>query len=232
MDIVDELRSLENKEKAKILQRFFKTGAGEYGAGDVFLGVSVPKQREIAKKYYDLSLGEIKELLNSKIHEERLTGLLVLVDKYKKNKKEIFDFYLANRNGINNWDLVDVTCHKIVGDFLVDKEKDILYKLVKGNLWERRIAVVSCFAFIRQGDFEDILKISEMLLEDEEDLIHKAIGWMLREVGKRNEKVLEDFLVKNYKRMPRVMLRYAVERFEERKRKKYLNNEMQEKLNG
>ena len=221
MEIQKELRILADDDKAQILQKFFKTEKGDYGEGDVFLGISVPVIRNVIGKY-DLSFDEIKGLLNSKFHEERMAGLLILVEKYKENKKDVFDFYLDNLEGMNNWDLVDVSCHKIVGDFLIDKDKRILYELVNGNLWERRIAIVSCFAFIRQGDFEDILKISEMLLGDKDDLIHKAVGWMLREVGKRDEKVLEDFLIKNYDTLYRTTLRYAIEKFPEEKRKEYL----------
>jgi 3-methyladenine DNA glycosylase AlkD len=222
-----DLREKANKEKAIILQRFFKTGKGEYGEGDVFLGVIVPEQRKISKKY-DLSLKQIQELLNSKIHEERLVALLILIDKYKnsKEKEKIIDFYKSNlrRGNINNWDLVDLSCYKILGDYLIDKDRKILYDLTKGNLWERRVAVISCFCFIRKNDFTDILKISEILLNDEHQLIHKAVGWMLREVGKRDKKILIDFLDKNYTKMPRIMFRYSVERLEEDLIKKYSKN--------
>ncbi len=223
-----EIQKSADPEKAKILQRFFKTGAGEYGEGDVFLGIFVPKQREIAQGFWEkLDSNDLQKLLNSKIHEERLISLLVLIKKYEKAdgnlKKKIFDFYLRNTKNINNWDLVDSSAPRIVGDFLIDKNRKVLYTLAKSDsLWERRIAIISCFAFIRNNDFKDGLKISEILLNDNHDLIHKAVGWMLREIGKRDLEVLERFLKKNYKKMPRTMLRYAIERVEEGLRKKFL----------
>jgi len=222
-NIKKEILSKSDSEKAKVYQRFFKTGIGEYGEGDVFVGLTVPKSREIAKKFFNLELKEVKELLNSKIHEERLIGLLILVYNYPKNKKKIFDFYLENTNRINNWDLVDLTADKIVGNYLIDKDKKLLYKLAKsGNLWERRISIVSTFHFIKNNKFEDSLKLSEILLKDNHDLIHKATGWMLREIGKRNMDVEEEFLKKYYKIMPRMMLRYAIEKFDIKKRQFYL----------
>jgi len=228
LNIKKELKILANKEKAEILQRFFKTGKGQYGEGDVFLGIVVPEQRKIVKKYYaDLSLEDTVKLLHSKIHEERLVAVLILVAKYKKgseaDKKKIFNLYIKNAQYINNWDLVDLSAPNIVGDFLLDKDRAVLYKLAKSkNLWEKRIAILASFTFIRNKDFGDTIKISEILLEDDHDLIHKAVGWMLREMGKRDEKVLEKFLQKHYKKMPRTMLRYAIEKFEEEKRKMYL----------
>tara|TARA_Y100000310_G_C20677729_1_gene814063 strand:- start:771 stop:1460 length:690 start_codon:yes stop_codon:yes gene_type:complete len=223
--IKEELFNLKDPEKAKILSRFFKTGKGEYGEGDIFLGIVVPKQRKVAKKYLNLSLEAIQELFSSKIHEYRLTSLFILIDKYKKsnNKKEIFDFYLKNTKNINNWDLVDLSAGNILGNYLLEKDKSILYELAKSdNLWERRIAIISTFAFIRDNKFEDTLKISELLLNDKHDLIHKAVGWMLREVGKKNQEVEEEFLRKYYKEMPRTMLRYSIEKFDEDKREFYL----------
>jgi 3-methyladenine DNA glycosylase AlkD len=222
-----ELRQKANPEKAQILQRFFKTGKGQYGEGDVFLGVMVPETRAIAKKYSGMNLKDVKKLLDSKIHEERLAGLLILVDKYQKGDKEnIFNFYLKNSHRINNWDLVDVTSHKIVGDFLSDKPRDILHALAESeNLWERRISIVSTFAFINKNDFKDSIKLAEKLLHDEHDLMHKAVGWMLREIGKKDVKELEKFLKKHYKNMPRTMLRYSIEKFPEKTRKKYLKGE-------
>ena len=218
-----ELKSLANPEQAKILQRFFKTGEGGYGEGDIFLGIKVPVQRQIAKKY-DLELDEIQDLLNSDIHEHRLVGLLVLMNK--DGKKEVFDFYLNNSKRINNWDLVDISAPKVVGDFLLEGDKKIIYDLAQSNnLWEKRIAIISTFAFIRKEQFDDTLAIAEILLNDSHDLIHKAVGWMLREIGKKNIDVLEDFLKKHYNNMPRTMLRYAIERFEEEKRKRYLRGE-------
>ncbi len=224
-----ELQKLANSEKAKDLSRFFKTGKGQYGEGDIFLGVSVPDQRKTARKYPNLSLDEIQELLSSKVHEHRLTSLFILINKYQKsddkNKKKMFDFYLKNTKNINNWDLVDSSSSYIVGDYLLNKaeKRTILYKLAESkNLWERRIAVMSTFAFIKNNEFEDALKIAEILLNDEYDLIHKAVGWMLREIGNRNQAEEENFLKKHYKKMPRTMLRYAVEKFQKNKKEFYM----------
>ena len=225
--LIQELQSNADEKQAEIYKRFFKTEKGQYGEGDVFLGIKVPLQRSIAKKYLNMSLPKIQELLKSKIHEYRAVGLIILVSKYKKasdgEKENIFNFYLQNIKGINNWDLVDVSAPNIVGDFLLKRDKNILYKLVRSeNLWERRIAIVSTFSFIRKGEFEDALAISELLLDDKQDLIHKAVGWMLREVGKRDEKLLEDFLRQHYTEMPRATLRYVIEKFDEDKRKRIL----------
>ncbi len=221
----EEIRRCSNKEKAKILQGFFKTGKGEYGEGDIFLGLTVPQQRVIAKLASErILLDDVEMLLGSEIHDERMVGLLILVDKYKgDDKKIVYDFYLANTKGVNNWDLVDLSAPKIVGDYLLKKDRGILYKLAKSeNLWEKRIAIVSTFAFIREGELVDTLKISKILLKDKHDLIHKAVGWMLREVGKKNKDVLEKFLRENYDELPRTTLRYAIERFEEGERKGWL----------
>ena len=225
--IKNELSQLSDPEQAKNLSWFFKTDKGQYGEGDVFLGIPVPKQRKVAKRYIDLSLNDLQELLSSTIHEHRLTALLILVSKYEKadnsGKNEIFSFYLKNTGNINNWDLVDLSAPKIMGDYLYNKDVSILFKLAKSsNLWERRIAVLSTFTFIRNNDFDVSLKIAELLLHDEHDLIHKAVGWMLREIGKRNQETEERFLSKYCMQMPRTMLRYAIERFEENKRKFYL----------
>jgi len=233
MEIIKELEKAANPKQAEILQRLFKTGKGEYGEGDVFLGIKVPIQRQIAGKY-ELSLNEISKLLNSKIHEHRLVSLFILINKFKKagdkEKQKIFDFYLRNTRNINNWDLVDLSAPNIIGNWLLDKNKEnkkILYKLAKSNnIWEKRIAMLACYSFIRNNDFDDCLKISKILLSDSHDLIHKAVGWMLREIGKRDLKVEESFLKLHYKKMPRTMLRYAIEKFEEDKRKKYLNGEV------
>jgi len=213
--------------KKKGLSRFFKTGKGEYGEGDIFLGVTVPKIRRVAKKYKDVSLDEIRTLLRSLIHEERLTALLILVENFRKadetEKTEIFNLYLKNTKYINNWDLVDLSASRIVGEFLKDKPVDILYTLAKSkSLWERRIAIISTFQFIWEGRFAETLKISKILLTDRHDLIHKAVGWMLREVGKRSFKTEEEFLKKHYKKMPRTMLRYSIEKFPEKLRLRYL----------
>ena len=224
--LIQDLNKLKSKEKAKILAGFFKTGKGEYGEGDVFLGITVPEQRKVAKKYLDLKLTDIQKLLNSKIHEHRLVALMILVEQYEKDirdKKLIVDFYLKNTKKINNWDLVDSSAHYILGDYLFDKEKDILYNLLKSdNLWERRIAVISTFSFLRQGRYAETLEFSEKLLNDREDLIHKACGWMLRELGKRDIKVLRKFLDKFTGKMPRTMLRYSIEKFSKPEREKYL----------
>ena len=223
-----EIQNKANPEKAKVLQRFFKTGKGEYGEGDIFLGITVPEQRKIAKKFLDLELDEIQKILNSKIHEKRLITLLILIEKYKKadekGKEKIFNFYLKNTKNINNWDLVDLSAPNIIGDFLLDKDRKILYKLAKSeDLWERRISILATLAFIRKNQFQDTLKISEILLHDKHDLIHKAVGWMLRETGKRNKEIEEEFLRIWRKKMPRTMLRYAIEKFPEEERKRFLH---------
>jgi 3-methyladenine DNA glycosylase AlkD len=222
-----DLRAIADKNKAKTLSRFFKTGKGEYGEGDIFLGVVVPQQRKIAKKFAELPLREIQELLRSKSHEERLTGLIILVNQYKKsdekNRGKIFNFYLKNTSAVNNWDLVDLSCRDIVGEHLVLQPRNILYKLaVSKNLWERRIAIISSWALIRRKDFKDTLRLAEILLNDKHDLIHKAVGWMLREIGKRDERVLRRFLDKHAPEMPRIMLRYAIERLSTRHKQKYM----------
>jgi len=221
------LEKQSNPEQAKILMRFFKTGIGEYGEGDEFLGIKVPVSRKIAKQFKELSLSEIQELLDSKVHEERLIGLFILVEQYRKADAEkmqaIYEFYLKNAKRVNNWDLVDLSAEKIMGAYLMDKDKRILFKLAKSkNLWERRIAIMSTFHFIKNGFYDTTFAISDMLLKDEHDLIHKAVGWMLREIGNRNLAEEEKFLKKNYKTMPRTMLRYAIEKFPEKKRQVYL----------
>jgi len=226
-----ELKLLANPKKAKLLQGFFKTGKGEYGEGDIFMGIMVPDQRNLVKKYFkDLSSEEVGDLLNSKFHEERLVALLVLVMRYEKftdQRRLIFKFYLENYANINNWDLVDLSAPNIVGKHLLNEDKAVLYEFANSdNLWKKRISILSTFTFIRYNKFEDALKIAEILLEDKHDLIHKAVGWMLREIGKRNLEVEEDFLKKYYNKMPRTMLRYAIEKFDEVKRKKYLNGEI------
>lgn len=226
-----ELMKKANPIGAEKAQRFFKTGKGEYGDGDVFLGLTTPEEKEIVKKYFALCLDDIQKLLNDKIHEFRYAGISILVDKYEKalkeEKQKLVNFYLKNTRNINNWDLVDISAPHLIGDFLIDENKDILYKLAKSeNLWERRIAIVSTFAFIRKGEFADTFAIAEMLLEDKHDLIHKAVGWMIREIGKRNQNALENFLKKHIKFMPRTMLRYAIEKFDEKKRKRYLKGEI------
>lgn len=227
--IVRQLKSLGSPEKAKVSAGFFKCGKGEYGEGDRFLGVTVPQQRIIAKASRDLPFSEIETLLGNPYHEARLTGLLVLTYAFEKADEEkreaIFDFYLAHLSAVNNWDLVDVTAPNIIGGYLTEKKpaRKILYRFAKSkNLWERRIAIVSTLAFIRNDDFGDTLSIAEMLLEDPHDLIHKATGWMLREMGKRDEKTLEKFLGTHAVAMPRTMLRYAIERFSPMERARFL----------
>ena len=232
LDIKNELKKHIVKDKARTLQRFFKTGKGEYAEGDVFIGVMVPSIRKVAKKYTDLSVSETLTLLRSKIHEERLTALFILLAKYKngdeKLKDRIYKLYLANTKYINNWDLVDLTAEHIVGSYLIGRSKQPLYALAKSNnLWEKRISIISTFAYIKLGESKETFKIAKMLLHDEHDLIHKAVGWMLREVGKRvscDEELI--FLKKYYKTMPRTMLRYAIERFSEPLRKKILEGKL------
>jgi 3-methyladenine DNA glycosylase AlkD len=222
------LRKSSNKLQAKILQKFFKTGAGEYAQGDIFLGVRVPVLRNLAKRYQGLEFNETLELLKSPIHEERLLSLLILILKYLKagsaEQERICKAYLKHSRYINNWDLVDVSAQHIVGHFLTGKNKGILYKLADSDsLWERRIAVLSTFHFIKNNDFRDTLKIAKILIADSHDLIHKAVGWMLREIGKRDRGSEEVFLKKYCRIMPRTMLRYAIERLPELKRQLYLN---------
>lgn len=226
-EIRKEILKQKNPVQAINLQRFFKTRKGEYGEGDIFYGIKVPEQRIIAKQFSDLSLGDLKILITSKVHEERLIAVFILVEQFKKGddkkKNIIYEFYLKNRKGINNWDLVDLSAPKIVGAYLIDKEKDLLYKFANSkNLWEKRISIISTQAFIREHFFEDTLNISAILLNDKHDLIHKAVGWMLREIGNRDLETEEEFLKKHYKTMPRTMLRYAIEKFPETKRKAYL----------
>ena len=229
-DIRKKLQQLGSEEKANVLQRFFKTGPGEYGERDVFIGVGVPELRRLVKEYQDITLNTVIQLLKSLIHEERMLALLMLIEKYSKGndtvKKRIYTLYLKHTEFINSWDLVDVSAHHIVGNFLLHKSKEPIYRLAKSiNLWERRIAILSTFHFIKQGNYSETLKISKILLTDEEDLIHKAVGWVLREVGKRHISIQEVFLKKHYKRMPRTMLRYAIEKFPESKRQKYLKGD-------
>ena len=226
-----ELTLLANPEKAEVLKRFFKTGPGQYGEGDVFLGVVVPLSRKIAKKYAELPFEGILTLLRSKIHEERLIALFILIGQFERGdeekRKRIFHLYLEHTTFINNWDLVDLSADKIVGAYLSGKPRDILYRLAQSeSLWERRISIIATFHFIKQGRYEDALAVAGLLLRDCEDLIHKAVGWMLREVGKRcSEEAEETFLRKHRPEMPRTMLRYAIERFSPEKRQLYLQKQ-------
>ncbi len=230
-ELQKKIKVLGTPEISKTMQWFFKTGKGEYGEGDIFAGLKVPTQRKLAREFRDLSLTDLKILLNSPVHEERLISLFILVDKYaisdEQGKESIFSFYLKNRRGINNWDLVDLSAPKIIGKHLLNKDKSLLFKFaLSKNLWERRIAILSTYEFIRNDNFYTTFKTAEILLQDNHDLIHKAVGWMLREVGKRDLQAEENFLKIYYKKMPRTMLRYAIEKFPETKRKKYLQGKI------
>lgn len=223
-----ELQQEADKERGSFLSGFFKTGKGQYGEGDIFLGISVPRQRFIAAKYLELELDDIEQLLHSKFHEYRLVALIILTEKFKKgsesDRTQIYSFYIKNASYINNWDLVDASADKIVGAYLLDKPRKKLYVLAKSqNLWEKRITIIATYQFIKHKEYKDTLGIAEILLHDKHDLIQKAVGWMLREVGKRvSQEKEEEFLKIHYKTMPRTMLRYAIERFPEERRKKYL----------
>lgn len=225
--ILDELLSVANPEKAKFLQRFFKTGPGEYAEGDVFLGLVVPLTRSIAKQNKATPISELQKLIGSEYHEARLCALLIAMEKYKKatpgEQKEIYEFYLRNTSSINNWDLVDVTCPHIVGKYLLDKDHSDLYHLSKSNnLWEERIAMVSTVTFIRHGQFDDTLALAEYFIDHKHDLMHKAVGWMLREVGKKDRETLTNFLDRNCTFLPRTALRYAIEHYPEDQRQDFL----------
>ena len=228
LELKREIRKLASSKVAKHSRGFFKTGEGDYGYGDKFLGVRTPKIRKLAKKYMGLSLDETLGLVKSEFHEERLCGLVIMANKYaktndKKEQKAIFNQYVRHLEYVNSWDLVDVTCPHIVGKHLFARDRKILYRWAKsGHLWTRRIAIVSNWWFIRNGDLGDVFKIAKLLLNDEHDLIHKATGWMLREAGKKDLKKLESFLMRHYRNMPRTMLRYSIEKFPKSKREKYL----------
>jgi len=228
--VIKTILDLADPDIAKHSQRFFKTAKGQYGAGDVFVGVRVPKLRKIAQSFKNLPLSEVKILLDNEVHEIRQTALFILVLQYKsckeskQKKKEIFDFYVNNITRVNNWDLVDLSASEIVGAYLLETNKpDFLYVLAKkNNLWQQRIAVIATFAFIRVNKFEPTLNLAELFLTHQHDLIHKAVGWTLRDVGKKDLHVLIKFLKKNYARMPRTMLRYAIEKFPESLRQDFL----------
>lgn len=225
----NELQALGSPEKAAFLSHFFKTGKGQYGEGDQFLGIKMPEIRAVVAKYSSLSIYDWTELLHSPFHEFRMAALIGLMNRFQKSKKDvalqkaIFDIYLNNLDFINNWDLVDVTCRDIVGAYLLHRERSILYELAqRPHLWAQRVAIVSTWYFISRNQFSDTIRISELLLSHKHDLIHKAVGWMLREIGKRDELVLEEFLDTHVKLMPRTALRYSIERFPDSKRKYYL----------
>lgn len=230
-NLLKELIELGNDQIAEHSQRFFKTGKGEYGEGDIFLGIRVPVLRKVSKNYKTINLSEFEELITSKYHEARLVSLYILVLKFKNAKtldsqKEIVDFYLQHTKYVNNWDLVDSSAHYMVGSYLIDKDKSLLCELAKSeNLWERRIAMMTTFHFIKNKQYDDALRIAEILLNDEHDLIHKVVGWMLREIGKRDKITEEVFLRNHYKTMPRTMLRYAIEKFSKEERKEYLEGQ-------
>ena len=231
--IIEDLENLKNPEKAKILSRFFKTWKWGYWEWDKFLWIPVPPQREIAKKYFEkCSLEDIENLLKSEYHEVRMTWFLILCYKYElttkkklnDEQKKIVDFYLSHLKYCNNWDLVDLVCYKILWNYLLNKDRQILYQLAEDkNMWKQRVAIVSTMTFVKKWEFDDTLKISEVLLNHEHDLIHKAVGWLLREVWKKDEKVLKEFLDKYANEMPRTMLRYAIEKLDDSERKYYLN---------
>ncbi len=225
--VANAINKRKNPVRAEHSQRFFRTLKGEYGAGDIFLGLTVPLMRKIAKQYGDLAQKDVEKMLQSKYHEFRLTALFILVSQFERGdeiiQKNVFNFYISHLQHVNNWDLVDCSAHKIVGRWLLTKDKKILYKLAKSNdLWKKRVSIIATWWFIREGKLADTFKLSEILLNDKHDLIHKATGWMLREAGKKDVIQLERFLQKHYKTMPRTMLRYAIEKFPEQKRKVYL----------
>ncbi|MCI5072334.1 DNA alkylation repair protein [bacterium] len=220
-----DLNALKNKSYAEHAQSFFKTGKGEYGEGDCFLGIRVPVLRKLAKQYKDIDLSTVQKLLDSKWHEKRLLGLFILIHQYKDNPDQVYKVYTNNFKNINNWDLVDTTCHKIIGPHLFDKDRSVLYTWARSkNLWTKRISMMTTYYFIQRNQFQDTLKLAEVLLDDEHDLIHKIVGWMLREVGKRSKATEDQFLKKHYKVMPRTMLRYAIEKYPQTERKKILNS--------
>ena len=221
--ITNELQALSDAEKREIFPKFFKAGKGEYGEGDHFLGVTVPNIRAIAKLHKNISIEEIRDLIQSEWHEVRLCALIIMVEKSKKKdealRKELFNLYLSQTKRINNWDLVDLSCRFIIGEYLLDKSRDILYQLAQSSLlWDNRIAIVSTYAFIRKGQLEDTYALSDLMMHHPHDLMHKAIGWMLREAGKRDSERLYDYVMSHRADMPRTMLRYAIEKFSPKER--------------
>lgn len=229
--VIKYLKNLANPEIAEHSQKFFKTGEGEYGSGDKFLGIRVPVIRKAVKKFKTLPLNTAEELLKSEYHEIRLFALLLFVLRFNKSdndeRDEIFHIYTGNTVYINNWDLVDSSAHYIVGAYLQDKDRSLLYKFAESpSLWERRIAIMSTFYYIKNNEFKDALNLSEFLLNDAEDLIHKAAGWMLREIGNRDKTAEIEFLKNYYRHMPRTMLRYAIEKFSPEERQRYLKGKV------
>ena len=227
--VINQLAKYADSDKAKTLSRFFKTSKGQYGEGDKFLGITVPKQRIVAKNNITINLSELLPLLKSPFHEHRLTALLILTYKYPKSslkeRQDIIDLYLKNTKYVNNWNLVDLSAPKLLGQYLTDNpsKKPILNRLASSkNLWDNRIAILSTFTFIRNNEFKPTINLSEKLLNHPHDLMHKAIGWMLREVGKKDQKKLLSFLDKHYQKMPRTMLRYAIERLDDKTRAYYM----------
>jgi 3-methyladenine DNA glycosylase AlkD len=227
--IEKEIFSLRNQNKSQNFSKFFKIQKGEYSEGDLFLGITVPESRKIVKKYYDkIEYQNLETLINHKYHEIRFIGLNILVLKYEKEidpleKEKIVNFYLKNLKGVNNWDLVDSTAYKLLGSHLINKDKLILYKFAESkNLWENRISIISTLYFIKNNKFDDTISISQILLSHPHDLIHKAVGWMLREMGKKDKKILLNFLNNNYLKMPRTMLRYAIEKLSSDEKKYYM----------
>lgn len=228
-DLKKDIRKNASKERARASARFFKTGKGEYGEGDRFLGLTMGEVRKLSKQYRNLDFSHVVKLLESSWHEERMIGLLILVLRYEEaksvpEKRTVFDFYIAHREAVNSWDLVDATTPNIVGDFLSQqKNRDILYRFARSkNLWERRMAILATYRFVRSGDFHDTVSLATLLLRDTHDLIHKATGWMLREIGKRDELTLIRFLEQYATEMPRTMLRYALEKFSPERRQYFL----------
>jgi len=226
-----ELKKISDPETARVLRGFFKTGPGEYGEGDVFIGIKVPPLRKISRRERALPLGDTVKLLQSKIHEERLLSLFILVEKFERGdateQKRIYQLYLKNKKHINNWDLIDLSARQIVGGYLMQRDRSILTRLaVSKSIWDRRIAMLACYAFIVEKDFDSAIEIATILLSDEHDLIQKAVGWMLREIGNRDLRTEEQFLKTKYKMMPRTMLRYAIEKFPEKKRQAYLKGKI------
>lgn len=221
------LRRLGKKRQARLLQRYFKTGPGEYAEGDIFLGIRVPQLRKLAREHRDLRLKDVERLLQSPVHEDRMFALMVLVNRFPRagrlEQRKIYGLYFRNTQFVNNWDLVDLSAPGIIGRFLARRDKEPIFCLAESSsVWDRRISIMSTFYFIKDGQFSEALRIAGLLLHDEEDLIHKAVGWMLREIGNRDMRVEEKFLKQHCRVMPRTMLRYAIEKFPERKRRKYL----------